>query len=454
MNNVIINACLCNVSALDGSPATGPISPDAAKYLGKKAGNVPAAQPETRSEQPLQPTYQQPRLPTPPQSPQQAGQYPQLNQQSLEPPLQQPLQQFPQNPQPPPAITQRPKPYKFTTQPTIKPACGGCGYVTTAQPLSNQPFQFQDPTFQNGQNGKNQLSANNSPNLQNQGYVQPSSGLQNIPLKNFQSQQQAARPPTNIQNQQTGQLFNQNLGSSVSDLLPPGINDQNQEYADAQQGGPFGNGKGSTQYSNIEPIQQVSPLTAQFGSGQNLPGVGSIGSQNTGTSQLLIRNGGSLGGSIPFSPGVTTELGRKLPSRPYEEVQTLPPISVSDNVIHVGGNKPTSIPIRDKYPGMTDGLPDGIEEKDINDLLYKFHYTVGFHGHYEKGLKDGTKIGGYFVNGRDGISRVVTYIADENGYRPKFKFINLGLDSADTPKIGTEKQFGLKSFEFVWYPIE
>lgn len=102
---------------------------------------------------------------------------------------------------------------------------------------------------------------------------------------------------------------------------------------------------------------------------------------------------------------------------------------------------------------MTDGLPEGINEGDIKDLLYKFHYTVGFHGHYEKGLKNGAKVGGYFVNGRDGVSRVVTYVADENGYRPKFKFVRLGLDSDETPKEATEKSFGLKSFEFVWYPV-
>lgn len=135
-------------------------------------------------------------------------------------------------------------------------------------------------------------------------------------------------------------------------------------------------------------------------------------------------------------------------------VSTLPPVSVSENVIHVGGKKPQDIPIKDKYPGMVSGLPTGVEEKDVKDILYKFKYTVGFHGHYEKGLKNGAKIGGYFVNGRDGISRVVTYIADENGYRPKFKFINLGLDSPDTPKEETEKTFGLKDFEFVWYPID
>lgn len=137
-----------------------------------------------------------------------------------------------------------------------------------------------------------------------------------------------------------------------------------------------------------------------------------------------------------------------------QEISQLPPIMVSDNTIHVMGKKPFDIPIKDKYTGMTDGLPDGVEPKDVTNILYKFKYTVGFHGHYERGLKDGTKIGGYFVNGRDGISRVVTYVADENGYRPKFKFINLGLDSSDTPNEKTEKTFGLKDFEFVWYPIE
>lgn len=127
-------------------------------------------------------------------------------------------------------------------------------------------------------------------------------------------------------------------------------------------------------------------------------------------------------------------------------------ISLSDGVINVPNGPP--IPIRDKYPGMVDGLPLGVKEGDVLDLLYKFNYTVGFHGHYERGLKDGSKIGGYFVNGRDGISRVVTYVADEYGYRPKFKLVNLGLDSPDTPKEESEKTFGLKNFEFVWYPVK
>lgn len=162
----------------------------------------------------------------------------------------------------------------------------------------------------------------------------------------------------------------------------------------------------------------------------------------------------------PYSSGAAVPQGyadQRPGSQPQTDLSQGPPagrlsqVSVSDGIIHVPGNP--DIPIQDKYPNMQDGLPPGIEEQDITDLLYKFNYTVGFHGHYEKGLKDGTKIGGYFVNGRDGLSRIVTYVADENGYHPKVKFLRLGLDSPDTPKEETEKNFGLKSFEFVWYPI-
>ncbi|KAF5297796.1 hypothetical protein FQA39_LY11945 [Lamprigera yunnana] len=125
---------------------------------------------------------------------------------------------------------------------------------------------------------------------------------------------------------------------------------------------------------------------------------------------------------------------------------------VENGVIRVPGNEP--IVIQDKYPNMIEGLPTGITKEDISDLLYKFNYTVGFHGHYEKGWKNGTKVGGYFVNGRDGYSRVVTYVADEFGYHSKFKLIRLGLDSLGTPKEETEKSFGLEHFEFVWYPLK
>jgi hypothetical protein len=97
------------------------------------------------------------------------------------------------------------------------------------------------------------------------------------------------------------------------------------------------------------------------------------------------------------------------------------------------------------------GLPNGITKADIMKLLYRFNYTVGFHGHHEEGYRNGDKIGAYFVNGRDGISTQVKYIANEFGYQPNITFIPLGLDSPDTPKKDTEKNFGLKGYAFEWF---
>jgi hypothetical protein len=97
------------------------------------------------------------------------------------------------------------------------------------------------------------------------------------------------------------------------------------------------------------------------------------------------------------------------------------------------------------------GLPKGITEADIMKLLYRFNYTVGFHGHHEEGYRNGDKVGGYFVNGRNGISTQVKYIANEFGYQPNITFVPIGLDSPDTPKEETEKNYGLKGYAFDWF---
>jgi hypothetical protein len=97
------------------------------------------------------------------------------------------------------------------------------------------------------------------------------------------------------------------------------------------------------------------------------------------------------------------------------------------------------------------GLPDGITEADVMKLLYRFNYTVGFHGHNEEGYRNGDKAGGYFVNGRNGISTQVKYVANEFGYQPNITFIPLGLDSPETPKEDTEKNYGLKGYAFEWF---
>ncbi|PSN41268.1 hypothetical protein C0J52_14340 [Blattella germanica] len=97
------------------------------------------------------------------------------------------------------------------------------------------------------------------------------------------------------------------------------------------------------------------------------------------------------------------------------------------------------------------GLPSGITEGDVMDLLYKFNYTVGFHGHNEEGYRNGDKNGAYFTNFRNGISERVKYVANEFGYQPNITFVPIGLESPDTPKEETEKDYGLKGYAFKWY---
>ncbi|XP_038122077.1 protein lethal(3)malignant blood neoplasm 1 [Culex quinquefasciatus] len=85
----------------------------------------------------------------------------------------------------------------------------------------------------------------------------------------------------------------------------------------------------------------------------------------------------------------------------------------------------------------------------LNGLLYRFNYTVGYHGHHEQGDRKGNKDGGYFSVGRDGIRREVTYKANEFGYQPHIKFEKVSPE--ETPREETEKKAGLKGFDFKWF---
>jgi len=84
-------------------------------------------------------------------------------------------------------------------------------------------------------------------------------------------------------------------------------------------------------------------------------------------------------------------------------------------------------------------------------LLYRFNYTIGFHGHHEQGDLAGNKKGGYFVNGRDGYGRKFTYIANEFGYQPRVTLED--LRGEETPRQETERdpKYGLKGYEFRWF---
>uniref|UniRef100_A0A6E8VNK7 Uncharacterized protein n=1 Tax=Anopheles coluzzii TaxID=1518534 RepID=A0A6E8VNK7_ANOCL len=85
----------------------------------------------------------------------------------------------------------------------------------------------------------------------------------------------------------------------------------------------------------------------------------------------------------------------------------------------------------------------------LNGLLYRFNYTAGYHGHHEQGDRQGNKEGGYYAIGRDGIRRGVSYKANEFGYQPHIKFEKVSPE--ETPREETEKQAGLKGFDFKWF---
>ena len=88
--------------------------------------------------------------------------------------------------------------------------------------------------------------------------------------------------------------------------------------------------------------------------------------------------------------------------------------------------------------------------EDLMGILYKFNYTLTYHGHHETGNRAGDKEGGYFFNGRDGFGRDVKYIANEFGYQPNITLVDLTPE--ETPKEHTEKELTvLKGNEFKWY---
>ncbi|XP_021933191.1 protein lethal(3)malignant blood neoplasm 1 isoform X2 [Zootermopsis nevadensis] len=152
---------------------------------------------------------------------------------------------------------------------------------------------------------------------------------------------------------------------------------------------------------------------------------------------------GSTGG-IHSPPAGQQSLTGGTQTPPGGNTEKLAPIGVN-----FGGTPPASseVPLGVERPG----LPNGITEDDVMKLLYRFNYTVGFHGHNEDGYRNGDKVGGYFVNGRNGISTQVKYVANEFGYQPNVTFIPLGPDSPDTPKEDSEKNYGLKGYAFEWF---
>ncbi|XP_065163937.1 uncharacterized protein [Atheta coriaria] len=363
---------------------------------------------------------------------------------------------------------------RFTTQSTIKPACAGCGYVTHATPLkkpdSSLPFQTQagqnprpqdviigkkPDVQQQSQGGRPSFPGSGSPGPNAVGQFNPQNDYPVNPNQNQYTDNNQQNYPGNKEHIPPQVEIN----GTPDYATPDGIPSQPQQPQQPQTipipqhtQGQQNSDTAITSPPLVHPQPQQQPIH-----NQEPPPI----NQNTATPQLQTPDSqspqitGDNNYQQPQADPLLNPLSINNPpnhlNQPSAPPQSDSGITVSNGVINVPNNPP--IPIQDKYPNMVDGLPAGIKEGDITDLLYRFNYTVGFHGHYEKGYKNGAKVGGYFVNDRDGVSRIVTYVADENGYRPKVKFIRLDLTSDLVPKEGTEKTFGLKNFEFVWYPL-
>ncbi|GAB0089966.1 Protein lethal(3)malignant blood neoplasm 1 [Sergentomyia squamirostris] len=94
---------------------------------------------------------------------------------------------------------------------------------------------------------------------------------------------------------------------------------------------------------------------------------------------------------------------------------------------------------------------DADMEQMLQGLLYLFNYTAGYHGHNEQGDREGNKEGGYYVVGRDGLRRSTEYKANQFGYQPHFKIEKVPPE--DTPVEESEKEAGLKGYQFKWFYV-
>lgn len=107
------------------------------------------------------------------------------------------------------------------------------------------------------------------------------------------------------------------------------------------------------------------------------------------------------------------------------------------------GQSPAGKPILTKVPTAEQ------MKKMLGELLYKFNYTTGFHGHNEEGDRAGAKAGSYFFIGRDGLKRTVNYKANEFGYQPSIKVEKVTPE--ETPEPETEKENKRHDYEFKWF---
>lgn len=253
-------------------------------------------------------------------------------------------------------------------------------------------------------------------NALRQGLVPPKQGS----LDNYSSGPQSSQPEGTLLSKPDGPSGPQNL-------LPQGILLSEQDN--------YPSGPESAQPQEFGPDDQ----SAQVGSTG-----GRAGKKYDGQPEQSFGSAGAQPNGIPNNEAGLNQ-GQALPDKP---------ILISAQMQIVDKNTD----VYQRAPGEKEGLPKGLTKGDMTQLLYTFNYTVGFHGHFEEGYRNGAKQGYYYITGRNGVRTRVDYVADENGFRPKITQEVLDLLSDDVPKPETEKdeKYGLKGYEFKWlyYPVE
>ncbi|XP_047020665.1 protein lethal(3)malignant blood neoplasm 1 [Helicoverpa zea] len=404
----------------------------------------------------------------------------------------------------PPAPSALTPPKPISIEPPAR-SCSSCSLPTTTT-LAPPPSYIQAPD-NNNYNNPNQFSAPGASPQNQQGFP-PSSSQQNSAQGGFggsafgpQGQQNYAQQgpvaPGSV-GSQPGQGAQNYPGSgspnySQAPSSPNGPNNYAQTGAgfpsSAQSQGQPGLNRGGPFQSQGGPGQsQGGPGQSQGGAGQTqggpglasgVPGIGqrnsfTDGAQNTDNfGQDYSQQGGPSNGQGSFpqggAPSSGVPGGRTSKQYVGPEQQFDSQVGPNGSQGPRGATKPTlfsaQMQIVDKNtdinalrPGEQKGLPPGLTQDDMTQLLYTFNYTVGFHGHFEEGYANGVKKGYYYVTGRNGVRTRIDYVADDSGFHPKVSQDVLDLLSDDVPKPETEKdeKYGLKGYEFKWlfYPVE
>ncbi|KAG8235209.1 hypothetical protein J437_LFUL015897 [Ladona fulva] len=198
------------------------------------------------------------------------------------------------------------------------------------------------------------------------------------------------------------------------------------------------------------PIIGVNPVRGQ-GNGREVPSSGRPGNfpPKSPARQKVNQPGSFPRPGAPIDPSSPLRTGQINPGKPISPNRPVSSVNATPQ------NRPGLGGVNQQRGNQQRGNGQaGLGQSDIvkgdpGGPNYKFNYTVGFHGHHEIGYRGGSKEGGYFANYRNGEGQRVVYEANEFGFQPNVTKVK--LNDAETPKEETEKEFGLKGYEFIWF---